>query len=48
MAPLDKLSLVIAVVLAVFVLGERLTLVQWLGASLMSLGALLLLSGPRS
>ena len=41
-APIDKLSLVIAVGLAVSVLGERLTAWQWLGASLMTLGALLL------
>ena len=41
-APLDKLSLVVAVVLAVVVLGERLTAWQWLGASLMTVGALLL------
>ena len=41
-APLDKLSLVIAVGLAVAVLGERLTPGQWVGAALMSAGALLI------
>ena len=41
-APLDKLSLVVAVLLAVLVLRERLTAWQWLGASLMTGGALLL------
>ncbi len=41
-APLDKLSLVIAVLLAVAVLGERLTSVQWLGTALMTAGACLL------
>ncbi len=41
-APLDKLSLVIAIGLSVVILGERLTAWQWLGASCMTLGALLL------
>ena len=41
-APIDKLSLVVAVGLAVLVLGERLTPGQWLGTSLMTAGALLL------
>ena len=41
-APLDKLSLIVAVVLAVLFLGERLTAWQWLGASLMTAGAILL------
>ncbi len=41
-SPLDKLSLVVTVLLAVLVLGERLTMWQWLGASLMAVGALLL------
>ena len=41
-ASLDKLSLAIAVILAVAVLGERLTMWQWLGAALMTAGALLL------
>ena len=41
-ASLDKLSVAIAVVLAVVVLGERLTRWQWLGAALTTAGALLL------
>lgn len=41
-APLDKLSLVIAVGLAIAVLGERLSAAQWLGAGCMAFGALLL------
>ncbi len=40
-APIDKLSLAIAMVLAVVVLGERLTAWQWMGASLMTVGVLL-------
>ncbi len=41
-APLDKLSLVVTVGLAVFVLGERLTMWQWCGALLMGAGAVLM------
>ena len=41
-APLDKLSLPVAMLLAVLVLGERLTGYQWLGATLMTAGALLI------
>ncbi len=41
-APLDKLSLVIAVVLAVIVLKERLTVWQWMGTFLMTVGAVLM------
>ena len=41
-APLDKLSLPLAVLLAVLVLGERLSVGQWAGASLMTLGAVFL------
>jgi transporter family protein len=41
-SPIDKLSLVIAVVLAVVFLGERLSLAQWAGAALMTGGALLI------
>ena len=41
-APIDKLSLVIAVGLAVWILGERLTAWQWIGASFMTLGLFLL------
>ena len=40
--PLDKLSIVVALGLAVVVLGERLSAWQWVGASLMSVGAILL------
>jgi transporter family protein len=42
-APIDKLSLVIAVLLAVLFLGERLSAIQWAGATLMSAGAILLI-----
>ena len=42
-APLDKLSLVFAVLFAVLFLGERLSLVQWAGAALMSAGAVLVI-----
>ena len=41
-SPIDKLSLVMAVLLAVVFLGERLTVWQWWGAGCMALGALLL------
>jgi len=41
-APIDKLSLFFAVLLSVIFLGERLSLYQWGGAVLMSLGALLM------
>jgi transporter family protein len=44
-APIDKLSLLIAVVLAVWLLGERLTAWQWAGAWLMAGGAVLLAFG---
>ena len=40
-APIDKLSLFFAVLLAVLFLGERLSLYQWGGVILMSFGALL-------
>ena len=42
-SPLDKLSLVFAVILAVLFLGERLTLIQWVGTALMTSGAILLI-----
>jgi len=42
-APIDKLSLPFAVLLSVLFLGERLSLYQWGGAILMSLGALLMI-----
>ena len=41
-APVDKLSLLFAVVLAVIFLGERLSLYQWGGVIFMSLGALMI------
>ena len=41
-APLDKLSLVISLLLAVLVLGERLSIRQWFGAGLMTAGAVLI------
>ena len=41
-APLDKLSLLLAVALSVVFLGERLSAMQWTGALLMGAGALLL------
>ena|SRR5258708_2531922 len=41
-APLDKLSLVVAIVLAVLFLGERLNVWQWFGAGLITAGVLLL------
>jgi transporter family protein len=41
-APIDKLSLFFAVLLAVLFLGERLSLQQWGGVILMSFGALLI------
>ncbi len=41
-APLDKLSLVFAVVLAVLFLGEQLNGIKWLGVILMGSGALLI------
>ena len=40
-APIDKLSLLFAVLLAVLFLGERLNLYQWGGVILMSFGALM-------
>ncbi len=41
-APLDKLSLVIAIGLSMLIFGERLTAWQWIGVSCMTLGAVLL------
>lgn len=40
-SPIDKLSLVFAVLLSVLFLGERLGPYQWAGVSLMTMGALL-------
>ncbi|HOW28500.1 MAG TPA: EamA family transporter [Elusimicrobiota bacterium] len=42
-APIDKLSMVIAVSLSVLFLGERLTILQWTGIGFMTLGALLVI-----
>jgi transporter family protein len=42
-APIDKLSLVFAIVLSVLFLGERLGAYQWLGASMIAAGALLII-----
>ncbi len=42
-APIDKLSLVFAIVLSVLFLGERLGVYQWLGASMIAAGALLII-----
>jgi transporter family protein len=41
-SPVDKLSLAVAVLLSVIFLGERLSVWQWSGAGLVTLGALLL------
>jgi len=41
-APIDKLSVVVAMVLAVAFLGERLTLLQWLGGGLIVTGTVVL------
>jgi len=41
-APIDKLSLVFVVMLSLVFLGERLSLVQWVGVFLMSTGAILI------
>jgi transporter family protein len=42
-APIDKLSLVFAILLSVMFLGERLGAYQWLGASMIAGGALLII-----
>jgi bacterial/archaeal transporter family protein len=47
-APLDKLSTPIAVVLAVLFLGERPTLLNWLGVALMVGGAYLVSLRPAA
>jgi bacterial/archaeal transporter family protein len=41
-APIDRLSLVFALLLAVLFLGEKLTLVKFFGVALMVIGAILL------
>ncbi|MEI7527990.1 MAG: EamA family transporter [Elusimicrobiota bacterium] len=42
-APIDKLSLVFAIVLSVLFLGERLGVYQWLGATMIAAGALVII-----
>jgi len=42
-APIDKLSLVFAVVLSMLFLGERLGVYQWLGICLITSGALIII-----
>jgi transporter family protein len=44
-APVDKLSVVVAMVLAVLVLGESLTWQQWLGGALIVTGTVVLATG---
>jgi transporter family protein len=41
-APLDKLSLLFAVILSVVILREQLSLIQWGGAMFMAVGALMM------
>lgn len=41
-APIDKLSVVIAVLLAVAILGERPTTSQWLGIGMITMGAVVM------
>jgi transporter family protein len=41
-APLDKLSLLFAVILSVVILREQLSLIQWGGAMFMTVGALMM------
>jgi transporter family protein len=42
-APIDKLSLVFAILLSVLFLGEKLGLYQWLGAGMIAAGALVII-----
>jgi transporter family protein len=44
-APVDKLSVVVAMVLAVLVLGEQLSWQQWVGGALIVTGAVVLATG---
>jgi bacterial/archaeal transporter family protein len=44
-APIDKLSVVLVAIFAVAFLGERPSLVSWLGISLVGAGAVLIASG---
>ena len=41
-APIDKLSLLFAIILSILFLGERLNSFQWVGACLIFMGALIL------
>lgn len=41
-APIDKLSLIFVIIFSVAFFGERLSLIQWSGASLMAIGAFLI------
>ena len=41
-APIDKLSLIFVIFLSVAFFGERLSLIQWSGVSLMAVGAVLI------
>jgi len=41
-APVDRLSVVVAMLLAAIFLGESLTLVHWLGGTLILAGAVIL------
>lgn len=41
-SPIDKLSLVIAILFSVSFLGERLTSIQWFGTAFVVLGVLML------
>jgi transporter family protein len=45
-APVDKLSVVLVAVFGAIVLGERLTLSDWLGVALIALGAILVAYKP--
>ncbi len=45
-APVDKLSVVFAIALAVVLLGERLTWHQWLGGALITAGAVVIACKP--
>jgi bacterial/archaeal transporter family protein len=44
-APIDKLSVVFAIVLAVLILGEKLTLSKGIGAALIAVGAIIIALG---
>lgn len=45
MAPIDKLSVVLVAVFGVAILGERLSLANWAGVSLIAAGAILVAYG---